>query len=173
MELAVFRTETKRTDEMTTFKRDYLPVILAVFAASLVSSVWYSSLLFGGQWIALRSQWMHTQPDSHIASWKPIAELLREFVVAYVISRFVKQLTIDRFASALSLGFWVWLGFPVTMLVGASLWDNKPWMLSLIHGGDWLAKMLVMTAVIMYTHRFASTPQPNGVRGQFSPQSSV
>jgi hypothetical protein len=37
---------------MNTFKRDYLPVIAAVIAACVVSSIWYSSLLFGKQRIA-------------------------------------------------------------------------------------------------------------------------
>jgi hypothetical protein len=52
------------------------------------------------------------------------------------------------------------------MLVGASLWDNKPWALSLIHGGDWFTKMLVMSAVITLTRRLALTPQLNDVPGR-------
>lgn len=148
---------------MNTLKRDYLPVIVAVLAAFAVSSIWYSPLLFGKQWITLRSQWMHIAPNPHIASWKPLAEIARETIVAYVLSRFIKQQAIDRLTSALSLGFWVWLGFPVTMMVGASLWDDKPWALSLIHGGDWFTKMLGMTAVIMFTRRLVSTAQENYV----------
>ena len=31
---------------------------------------------------------------------------------------------------------------------GCQFVDNKPWALSLIHGGDWLTKMLVMSAVL-------------------------
>src|ERR1700693_1028934 len=158
---------------MNTFKRDYLPVIVAVLAAFVVSTIWYSPLLFGKQWVILRSQWMHIAPDPHIASWKPLAELARETIVAYVLSRLVEQQSIDLLRSALSLGFWVWLGFPVTMLVGASLWDNKPWALSLIHGGDWFTKMLVMTAVIMLTRRLALTPPLNYVTDRLSRQSAI
>jgi hypothetical protein len=144
---------------VNTFKRDYLPVIAAVIAAFVVSSIWYSSVLFGKQWVALRSQWMHLDPDPYVAPWKPLVELARETIVAYVLSRLVQRLAINRLTSALKLGFWMWLGFPVTMLVGASLWDNKPWALSLIHGGDWLTKMLVVSVVIMFTRRLASTTQ--------------
>ena len=46
-------------------------------------------------------------------------------------------------------------GFPVSMLVGASLWDNKPWMITAIHAGDWLMKM-VLVAVIMLTRERGS-----------------
>ncbi|SRR6266567_783962 len=158
---------------MNTFKRDYLPVIVAVLAAFVVSAIWYSPLLFGKQWIALRSQYMPVTPNAHIAPWKPLVELIREVTVAYVLSRFIKQLGINRLRGALSLGFWVWMGFPITMLVGASLWDNKPWALSLIHGGDWFTKMLVMSAVIMFTRRLTLTSAEDLVREELSQQNAI
>jgi hypothetical protein len=138
---------------MNVFKRTILPVIVALVAAAFISGIWYSPMLFGRQWMALRSQALHVAPDAYIAPWKPLVEVIREIVVAYVLTRLVSRLQITRLTSALNLGFWVWMGFPVTMLVGASLWDNKPWALSLIHGGDWLTKMIVMSVVITLTRR--------------------
>ena len=44
-------------------------------------------------------------------------------------------------------------GFPVAMLVGASLWDSKPWMLTAIHAGDWLTKMLLMVVIMLTRER--------------------
>jgi hypothetical protein len=158
---------------MNTFKRDYLPLIVAVLAAFVVSAIWYSPLLFGKQWIALRSQYMSVTPNAYIAPWKPLVELIREVTVAYVLSRFIKQLAIYRLRGALSLGFLVWVGLPITMLVGASLWDNKPWELSLIHGGDWLTKMLVMSAVIMFTRRLAFTSSEDFVREELPQQRAI
>lgn len=144
---------------MNLIKRTVFPIIVAVVAAAFISGIWYSPMLFGKQWVALRSEALHVAPDPHIAPWKPIVEVIREIVVAYVVTRLMSQLRITRLSSALSLGFWVWMGFPVSMLVGASLWDNKPWALSLIHGGDWLTKMLVMSVVIMFTHRLTLGPR--------------
>jgi len=158
---------------MNSFKRDYLPVIAAVLAASVVSGIWYSSFLFGKQWIALRNQYLSVAPNADVAPWKPLVELIREVTVSYVLSRFIAQLGIDRLRGALSLGFWVWLGFPVTMLVGASLWDNKPWALSLIHGGDWFTKMLVMASVIMFTRRLAGTSAKDSVSQEPSNQGAT
>jgi hypothetical protein len=133
-------------------KLNWLPVLAAVIAAAVISGVWYSPLVFGKEWMALRSVngWV---PNAKIAPWKPLVEMVREFVVAYVLLYFVRQTGVKTLAGAARLGFWVWLGFPVAMLVGASLWDNKPWELTLIHGGDWLTKMLVMTMVIAATRR--------------------
>lgn len=134
------------------FKLNWLPVLAAVVAAAVISGVWYSPAVCGKEWIALRSAngWV---PNAKIASWKPIAEIIREFVVAYVLLYFVRQTRVKTLAEAARLGFWLWLGFPVAMLVGASLWDNKPWELTLIHGGDWLIKMLAMAMVITVTRR--------------------
>jgi hypothetical protein len=156
---------------MDLIKRTVFPVIVAVVAAAIISGIWYSPLLFGKQWVALRSEALHVAPDAHIALWKLIVEIVREIVVAYVMTRLVIQLRVTRLTSALSLGFWVWMGFPVSMLVGASLWDNKPWALSLIHGGDWFTKMLVMTTVITFTRRLTpgspehetTLPNPDGL----------
>ena len=86
--------------------------------------------------------------DPSMPAWKVLVELVRELVVAYVLARFVVLAGVVNWKAALSLGFWMWLGFPVAMLVGASLWDNKPWMLTVIHGGDWLVKMLVMAVIV-------------------------
>jgi len=125
----------------------YAAVVAAVLAGILVSSIWYSPLLFGTQWMELRAVTPPATADPSMPAWRVVVELVRELVVAYVLARFV-LLGGGGWKSALRLGFWAWLGFPVAMLVGASLWDNKPWLLSLIHAGDWLVKMLVMAVVV-------------------------
>jgi hypothetical protein len=136
-------------------KQNWLPVIAAVIAAAVISGLWYSPLVFGKEWMALRNVngWV---PNAKVGPWKPLAEIVREFVVAYVLLRFVRETRVTTLGAAARLGFWVWLGFPVAMLVGASLWDNKPWELSLIHGGDWFTKMLTMAIVITATRRLGT-----------------
>jgi hypothetical protein len=142
---------------VNTFKMNYLPVIAATLAAMVVSGIWYSPHVFGTQWIALRAANLGVAPDATIPTWKPIVEVAREVLVGYVLLRFIKQTDIMTVKRALALGFWVWFGFPVSMLVGSSLWDNKPWALSLIHAGDWLSKMLVMACAITITRRLGSS----------------
>jgi hypothetical protein len=129
-------------------KINYLAVVAAVVAGLVVSAAWYSPLLFGRQWLELRAVVPPATTQTGMPVWKVVAEIVRELVVAYVLARFVLIGGGVDWKGALRLGFWAWLGFPVAMLVGASLWDNKPWLLSLIHGGDWLVKMLVMAVVV-------------------------
>lgn len=123
-------------------------VAAAVVAGAVVSSIWYSPLLFGSLWMELRDTAPGVAVHSSMPAWKVLVELVREVVVASVLGRFVLLRGPGDWKGALRIGFCAWLGFPVAMLVGASLWDNKPWMLSAVHGGDWLVKMVVMAAVI-------------------------
>ena len=126
----------------------HLAIVLALAAAAVVSSVWYSPFLFGKQWLELRNANSVGVADMAMPAWKIAVDLVRELVVVYVLARLVNGLGIVDWKGALSLGFWVWLGFPVQMLVGASLWDNKPWTLDLIHAGDWLMKMLLISLIL-------------------------
>ncbi len=129
-------------------KIKYSAVVAAVVAGVVVSSIWYSPLLFGRQWMELRDLSPGATADAGLPAWKVLVEIVREVVVAWVLARIVVLSGVADWRSALSLGFWVWLGFPVAMLVGVSLWDNKPWMLVVIHGGDWLVKMLAMAVIV-------------------------
>jgi hypothetical protein len=132
---------------------NWLAVLGAVLAGFVVSSLWYSPLLFGKRWMELRSVIPPATTGSGMPTWKVVVELVREVVVAYVIARFVLVGGVVGWKGALRLGFWAWLGFPVAMLVGASLWDDKPWLLSAIHAGDWLVKMLLMAVIVGAWHR--------------------
>ncbi len=130
----------------------YLAIVAAVVAGAAVSAVWYSPLLFGPQWLELRDVVPPPATEAGMPAWKVLVELVRELVVAYVLARLVLIGGLVDWRGALRLGFWAWLGFPLAMLVGASLWDNKPWSLSAIHAGDWLVKMLVMAVVVGVWH---------------------
>jgi hypothetical protein len=46
------------------------------------------------------------------------------------------------------LGLLLWAGFPVVLLIAPVIWGGQSWRLSALHAGDWLLKLLAMTAVI-------------------------
>ena len=74
-------------------------------------------------------------------------EVFRSLVVVLVISHLLSLAGISGWTDAVQLG--VWLGiFPVMILVGATLWDKRPWKLSAIHGGDWLLKILLVAIIL-------------------------
>ena len=132
----------------TPSKVSYLAMLAALVAAIVVSSLWYSPLVFGKQWMELSGRNAAGATQTTMHAWKILIDLVREFIVIYVLARLISGLGIFDWQGALQLGFWVWLGFPVQMLVGASLWDNKPWALDAIHAGDWLLKMLLISLLL-------------------------
>jgi hypothetical protein len=79
--------------------------------------------------------------------------LVREFVIACVVARFVVLLGIFEWKAAVQLGVWLWFGFVFMILVGAVVWDNLPWKLTTIHAGDWLMKLPLMAVILSVWRR--------------------
>ena len=81
-------------------------VTLVVFVAS---SIWYSPLLFGRQFIELSG----ATAGAHPSPVKALLELLRTFALAFVIAHLVLRLNVADWKQAVGLGLWLWVGFPV------------------------------------------------------------
>lgn len=80
--------------------------------------------------------------------WKIGVELLRSLIVATVLAVLVSGLEVSAIPAGLGLGLVAWVAFPVTLLAGAVMWDNVPAELAAIHGGDWLLKLLAVSAMV-------------------------
>ncbi len=130
-----------------------LALATATILAFIASSLWYSPLLFGRQFIELSGI-----PQSQPNAMKALLELIRTSILAYVIARLLLMLNIADWKGALRLGLWLWIGFPVILLTGSMLWQNVPWQLAAIHAGDWLI-MLTLIPVVL-----AAWPKRSGVK---------
>jgi len=118
-------------------------IALAAVCAFAASSLWYSPVLFGRQFVAPSGVAASPNPDC----WKIAAEMLRNLLLASVICWLLTHQEPNRLRAALGLATIPWLGFPVTLLSGSVLWQNAPPELALIHSGDWLMKVLLMTLI--------------------------
>lgn len=127
---------------------NYLAVVGAAVAAFVVGWLWYSPFLFGQAWMELHRMNPSAMADMKMPAWKMLVEFARGLVVAYVLARFAVLLGVVDCRGALQLGVWVWIGFPVTLLVGSVIWENVPWKLAAMHAGDWLVKILLMAAIL-------------------------
>jgi len=121
---------------------NYLALVVAVVTAFIMSSLWYSPLLFGRAFLEL-SGFAPSGPNPG----KVVAELLRTFVLAYVLARLIALLRVG-WTGALRLGIWLWIGFPAVLLSGSVMWQNVPWRLAAIHAGDWLVKILLIAVIL-------------------------
>ena len=130
-------------------RRKSIGIILAAVCAFAASSLWYSPVLFGKQFLALSGVAASATPDG----LKIAAEILRNLLLAFVISGLLARQEANRLRAALGLAAILWLGFPFTLLSGSVLWQNVPTELGLIHCGDWLLKILLMTLTLWLINR--------------------
>jgi len=134
-------------------ERKVMSIVLAAVCAFVASSLWYSPVLFGRQFLALSGVAASPKPDD----LKIAGEMLRNLLLAFVICWLLARQEASRLRSALSLAAILWLGFPFTLLSGSVMWQNVPIELGLIHCGDWLIKILVMTLTLWLVNRNSVT----------------
>ena len=126
---------------------NYLAVVVAAVAAFVMSSVYY--ILFGKERMKLLGDTPGAAADMRrVRPLKMLGEIVRTLVVAYVLARFVVLLGVVDWKGAVQLGTWLWIGFPLMILVGSVVWDKRPWKLAAIHAGDWLVKLLLMAVIL-------------------------
>ena len=134
-------------------KSKAMGIILAAVCAFAASSLWYSPFLFGRQFLALSGVTSSPTPDGS----KIAAEILRNLLLASVICWLLVRQETNRLRAPLDLAAMLWLGFPFTLLSGSVLWQNVPPELALIHSGDWLIKILLMTLIPWLVNRSAQS----------------
>jgi Protein of unknown function (DUF1761) len=122
----------------------YLPAILAATVAAFVLSSTYYSVFAAELAQVSEASAAGEQPPP----WKLGVELLRSFTLAAVVAGLASQGGIDEWAGGLLLGLTLWIGFPLVLWTGALIWENTPWKLAALHGGDWLAKLLVVALIV-------------------------
>jgi Protein of unknown function (DUF1761) len=79
--------------------------------------------------------------------WTLAVEVVRCAVLATVVVGLAVQGGIDEWTGGLALGLALWIGFPLVLWIGAMVHEKVPFGLVAIHGGDWLAKLLVVGVI--------------------------
>ena len=126
---------------------------LAVVAAGVVNMVvgylWYGPL-FGKMWKGLMG---FTDESMKSMAMKPMVAMVWGFVaslvMAYVLSRFTFVSGAIDVMGALTLAFWVWLGFLATQSVGVYLWEGKSFKLFVLCAANQLVSIALMAVVLV------------------------
>lgn len=127
--------------------------LLAVFVSAVVSMIigmfWYS-VLFGKAWMKLSGI---TQKDIGKAKKKGIgksylAGFIATFIMIYVLAHIIFYAQARTIAEGAIAGFWVWLGFIATVLLGGILWEGKPVKLYVLNVAHYLVVLAVSGAII-------------------------
>lgn len=125
---------------------NYWAVVVSVVVVFILSSVYYS---VSSKQLAAFTK---TDPNAAMPVWKIPLELLRSFVVAYVLARLFALVGGLGVLGAVSVALLLWVGFPVVLLTGSMLHEGVPWQLAALHAGDWLIKLVVITVILGLWH---------------------
>ncbi len=119
-------------------------VAVAAVSAFLVSSIWYRAL----SPLEARALGPAALNRGRPSPGKALLELLRSVLVAAVIAGVARTSHLQTVGSTILLGLALWLGFPFVLLTGSMLWDRVPTATAALHAGDWLLKLVLISAIV-------------------------
>ncbi len=127
-------------------------VVAAAASSMVIGSLWYGPV-FGKYWKKLMG---FPNEGVKAMSMTPARAMsiavVSSLVMAYVLAYFADVWGVLSNGDALSLAFWVWLGFVATNQLGSVLWEGKSWRLWILNTANSLVTYAVM-ALILATWR--------------------
>lgn len=130
---------------------NHLAIIGATIAAFLLGALWYSPLLFGNPWFESRGILPKKTAAEAARVKNPTTHLIATalmLIVAYVLNLFLRWLQVTTITDALSVGFFVWLGFMVTIGFINAIYENRSLSLFAVHSIYCLAYLELMAVVL-------------------------
>lgn len=120
-----------------------LAILVATIAAFVLGWTYYA--VFGKQLAEVSEA---AAAGAEPPPWKLAVELARCLILSAVVAGLAAQGAIDEWGGGLALGLALWIGFPFVLWTGAMIWEDAPRKLAVIHGGDWLAKLLAVGVIV-------------------------
>jgi hypothetical protein len=124
-------------------------VIVAALSNMVIGFLWYGPL-FGKMWVR-EMKW--TPEEMEAAKKKGMSAMyLLTFVgallMSYILAHFVEYVGAVTMSDALSLAFWVWLGFFVPFSLSQITWEGKSKSLWLLNIGYYLVVLAVAASIL-------------------------
>ena len=123
---------------------NYLAVVVAGFVAFVASAIWY--IIFGKEMAKVSPAFAEQQQKRE--PWKMGAVIAQSIVIAFVLAYIIARSGAINWLDAAWIGFILWLGLSAMQWVGSMLWEKAPLKMALIHGGDWLLKMILISIIV-------------------------
>ncbi|MEN9561726.1 MAG: hypothetical protein RIQ56_999 [Candidatus Parcubacteria bacterium] len=126
-------------------------VVCGIFNV-LIGFVWYHPKVFGTYW--MKASGISPETAEKGKKMMPVAvfcAFLAAMTIAWVLGFLGIAIGVyDWVGAVFDLALWVWLGFIAPILLGAVLWEGKPFKLYLVNSLYWLLALIVMSLVLFY-----------------------
>jgi hypothetical protein len=127
---------------------NYWAVIVAAVLYFASGALWYSSIMFGKQWLELIAMTPEKLEAAKKNAWKAyLTTAVAALLMSYGLARLVDYMQVMTFAGGLHLGFWSWLVFVITTMMINNSFSGRPVKLLLIDGGYHLYGLLLMGVI--------------------------
>jgi uncharacterized protein DUF1761 len=123
---------------------NFWAVIVASLAAFVASSVWYIAF---SRPLAQLSPAMAAEMKSP-ANWKKIVVVVQSVVLASVLAYVIGRTGARGWLDSAGIGLVLWIGLSAVQWVGSIIWESVPVRLAALHAGDWLVKLLLISAIV-------------------------
>ncbi len=129
---------------------NYWAVLVGACAYMAIGMAWYSPLLFGNLWLKESG---HSAADMEALKNKDMSVTMtiatvNALILSYVAAHFVDLIGAVVATEALSLGFWAWLGYIMTVQINSVLWEGRSWKFFLINTACSLVSILAVTLIL-------------------------
>ncbi len=129
---------------------NFWPILVAAVVAFVIGALWYSPILFGDQWLALKGMSKKDiTADMKKGMWKfYIIQFIATIVTFIVLGFLVASIGTRSTGEGMFLAFIIWIGFSLTSAVGDVLWNKTPLKLAMLTEAATLVSWLVGGAII-------------------------
>jgi hypothetical protein len=121
---------------------NFLAIVVAAVAAFVASAVWYT---------AFANPMANLSDSAEAASGTPVWTMLfviaQSLVVAFMVAYFASHLGVAGLPGAIGSGALLWI-FPAAIMLGSTVHEGAPPARASIHAGDWLTKLILITAIV-------------------------
>lgn len=129
---------------------NYISILSASVLSFIVGMAWYSPVLFGNKWAKLSGVNFRKPKNKISVGISMLLGFISTLILASVFQYVILKLGYSGIAAGATLGFWFWLGFLATSLIGVVLWEGKPWMLYILNVTYWLINLIIIGATLGY-----------------------
>jgi hypothetical protein len=124
---------------------NYLAVLVAALAAFLASSIWY--IVFGKELAKVSKAFAGLRAQKR-QPWKMLIVIVQSLVISFVVAYVIGLRENVSWLGAVGIGLLLWLGLSAMQWVGSMLWEQVSLKMAIIHAGDWLVKLIVISTIV-------------------------
>lgn len=133
---------------------NYLAVLVCAILSMVLGSIWHSPLMFGNIWCKIHGMTMDlTKEQMKEIQKKMVPTYITQFVLSliyiFVLAHFVIP---NAIGMSVMIGVWIFIGFIMPTIAGASLWTGKPrkaaWQMFGISAGYSLVLMILVSIIL-------------------------